>query len=94
MQCMDMTPEQVAEILKPCAGQRGKLVVLLPNGGRMVLGSDDSEVLAKTLARPDGLVRVERSDGSWLVLDPGAVAAVAWQPDNADDDFAPVGPYV
>ena len=89
-----MTPEQIAEILRPCAGQRGMVVVLSPNGGRVVLGSDDSEVLAETLVRQDGLVRVERSDGSWLVLDPGAVAAVAWQPDNTDDDYAPVGPYV
>lgn len=89
-----MTPEQVAEILQPCTGQRGRVVVLSPHGGRMVLGSDDLEVLVEALARPDGLVRCTRSDGSWLVIDPGAVAAVAWHPDSGEEDDTPSGPYV
>ena len=89
-----MTPEQVAEILQPCAGQRGRVVVLSPYGGRMVLGSDDLEVLVEALARPDGLVRCARSDGSWLVIDPGAVAAVAWNPDSGEEDDTLPGPYV
>lgn len=77
-----MTGETIRDLLEPCIGKTGSVVMLVSRIGQVGFAATDSNKLTGVEVRPDGLVRLEREAG-WTVIDPAEVVAVAW---NGDTD--------
>ena len=79
-----MTGETLCDLLKPCIGKRGSVVIMVSRTGPIGFTATESNKLTSVELRPDGLVRLDRNAG-WTVLDPAEVVAVGW---NGDPDAA------
>jgi hypothetical protein len=79
-----VTGETLCDLLKPCIGKRGSVVVMVSRTGPIGFTTTESNKLTGVELRPDGLVRLDR-DAGWTVLDPAEVVAVGW---NGDPDAA------
>ncbi len=80
-----MTGETLCDLLKPCIGKRGSVVIMVSRAGPIGFTATESNKLTGVELRPDGLVRLDR-DAGWTVLDPAEVVAVGW---NGDADQSP-----
>jgi hypothetical protein len=79
-----LTGETLCDLLKPCIGKRGSVVIMLSRTGPIGFTATESNKLTGVELRPDGLVRLDR-DAGWIVLDPAEVMTVGW---NGDPDAA------
>lgn len=79
-----MTGETIRDLLEPCIGKAGSVVMLISRIGQVGFAATDSNKLTSVEIRPDGLVRLEREAG-WTVIEPAEVVAVAW---NGDADHS------
>lgn len=75
-----MTGETVCDLLKPCIGRQGSIIIVVSRTGPVAFSATESNKLTSVELRPDGLVRLDR-DAGWTVLDPADVVAVAWNGD-------------
>jgi hypothetical protein len=79
-----VTGETLCDLLKPCIGKRGSVVIMVSRTGPIGFTTTESNKLTGVELRTDGLVRLDRNAG-WTVLDPAEVVAVGW---NGDPDAA------
>jgi hypothetical protein len=79
-----VTGETLCDLLKPCIGKRGSVVIMVSRTGPIGFTATESNKLTGVELRTDGLVRLDRNAG-WTVLDPAEVVAVGW---NGDPDAA------
>jgi hypothetical protein len=77
-----VTGETIRDLLEPCVGKAGSVVMLVSRIGQVGFAAIDSNKLTGVEVRSDGLIRLERGVG-WTVIDPAEVVAVAW---NGDTD--------
>jgi hypothetical protein len=75
-----VTGETICDLLKPCIGKRGSIVIIVSRAGPIGFTATESNMLTGVEIRPDGLVRLDREAG-WTVLDPAGVVAVQWNGD-------------
>jgi hypothetical protein len=76
-----MTSETMRDLLEPLIGEFGSVSIFGNGIGQVVLSMGEHKKLTGVEVRSDGLVRLEREHGLWVAIDPGEVAAVAWNDD-------------
>jgi hypothetical protein len=72
-----VTGETIRDLLEPCIGKPGSVVMLVSRIGQVGFAATDSNKLTSVELRPDGLVRLEREAG-WTVIDAAEIVAVGW----------------
>jgi hypothetical protein len=76
-----VTGEAIRDLLEPCIGKPGSIVMLVSRIGQVGFAATESNKLTGVEVRSDGLIRLEREVG-WTVVDPAEVVAVGWNGDT------------